>query len=1104
MLASLILSWTLLSTQAAPPGETLLLQQPTISAEHVVFVYADDLWIGSRSGGEARRLTSSPGLETQPRLSPDGQWVAFSGQYEGNTDVYIISILGGSPRRMTWHPGMDVVNDWHPTGSSILFTSSRESNTPTAKLFTVPVAGGPATALAIPRASRGGFDSTGKRIAFTPYWDAFRTWKRYRGGRVNRVWLFDRESQACEEIPHAKANDTWPVWIGDRVYFASDRDGTMNLWQFDPGSKAPTQVTRFDGFDIRNLTAGAGTIVFERAGAIHVFDPASGNVQRLRFRLLTDGLARTPRWEKVEGMVRSAALAPNGKRVAFEARGEIVTLPREHGDPRDVTRSPGAHDRSPVWSPDGKTLAWFSDQGETFQDREYRLWTAPADGTGEAKSFDLGGGGFYYWPRFSPDGKHVLFQDKANRLAFVTLESSVITEVYRSQGSLGVVFVDAAWSADSKWIAFEERNERTLYDQLALFRLTDGTITTITDGFGEAGNPAFSDDGKHLFFTASVNVGPQLFGLNMNSSASRDFESGIYAVVLQKDAPNPLAPKNDLASDDEESSEEDADGDADGSKSSKSDTGDDDSESSKGDPDEEVSKKSKTAKSDLPAIDLDGIDQRILALPIDSGNYGGLHTAGDKLLFVDYSGEGRGGALHAFDFDSREAKSLRSGVGSIEVSRDGKSLLLRLGRKFVVTNAEAKEDKSLPIDSHRVYVVPEEEWAQILHEAWRIHRDYFYDSNMHGIDWPKMWQRWSAFLPHVQHRSELGLITRELSGELACGHNYERGGDFPDRPTDIGVGLLGADYEVVGDRYRIRRIYRGQNWNRRLRAPLTEPGIDVREGDFLLRVNGREVSAEMSLYSYFQGLAGRRVSIEVSGDSDGSEPRRALVTPVGSEFQLRRLSWVEANRKRVDELSGGRLAYIYMPNTAGAGQAAFDRDYYSQLHKKGLIIDERFNGGGQVADYVVNVLSRDVLSYWMNRERWVGRSPFETMPGPKVMVINESAGSGGDWMPWAFREMKLGPLVGTRTWGGLVGISGYPTLVDGGSVTSASFGVMDRDGKWIVENVGVAPDHEVFQWPTEVIAGRDPQLEKAVELAIAALKQAPAERVPTYSPPIPR
>ena len=590
-----------------------------------------------------------------------------------------------------------------------------------------------------------------------------------------------------------------------------------------------------------------------------------------------------------------------------------------------------------------------------------------------------------------------------------------------------------------------------------------------------------------------------LFGLDMRSSASRDPSNSLYVAVLQADGEHPFAPRDD----DAESKDErrgGRPGDRGGDDAPKGDDGEregdgeseDDGESDRGD-------RERGKKPELPAIDIAGIDQRIVALPLPSGRYSDLSCTKDALLYLER--DGRNAELKSFDMKEREAKSLHKGVRSYELAANGRALLLSGSSGYSIAGTSGKETDRIDVDRVKVRVEPEKEWPQILREVWRIQRDFFYDPNMHGVDWPAMWDRWAAFLPHVRHRADLTLLVSEMIGELACGHQYTGGGDLPDAPEGVSTGLLGADFDTADGRFRIARIYRGQNWSSSMRAPLTEPGVDAREGDYLLAVDGRDLTADDNLYEAFQNSAGRRVTLTLAQSADGADARSVEVTPIPSESRLRRQSWIEANRARVDELSGGRLAYIYMPNTGRQGMEAFDRDFYSQLDKEGVVLDERYNGGGKVADYIIDVLSRETMSFWMNRELWPSRSPFGIIDGPKVMVINEYAGSGGDWMPWTFQNRELGPLVGKRTWGGLVGISGYPPLMDGGSVTAASFGVMDTAGNWAVENVGVWPDHEVEEWPAEIIAGRDPQLEKAVALAMEALKTYERTPTPAYVPP---
>lgn len=1076
-----------LPAAAVDTSDTRMLTQPAVSADHVAFVYAGDLWVADRDGGDARRLTTHPGDESSPRFSPDGRHIAFSGHYDGNVDVFLIPTAGGVPERLTWHPGDDLVRDFTPDGSAVLFASQRHSHTRRyLQLFTVALDGGMPQQLPVPNAYHAAFSPDGRHLAYTPLPEAFRQWKHYRGGRVSRIWLYDRADHSVVEIPQpeGRSNDTEPMWVGDTVYFLSDRSeesaGELNLFAYDTATRAVRQLTFHRDFPVLHAAGGGGTVVYEQAGYLHLFDPASGDSERLRIGVAADLREVRPRWVDGGEFVRDAALSPTGVRVAFGLRGEIVTVPAEHGDPRHLTTSPGVHDRHPAWSPDGSRVAWFSDG-----DGEYSLTLAPHDGDGEVRRLPLDGAGFYFDPRWSPDSTKISFVDNSWTLYWIDVESGEITEVsqevvYGPQRTL-----HHAWSPDSRWIAYT-RNTPTYYQEVHLHSLDEGRSWRVTDELADVSEPVFDASGKYLWFFSSTDAGPvrQWFA---QSNADMEITRSLYLAVLPAGLESPLAPRSD----------EETPGETEGDDG---DEGDDDGED---DP------------QAVPRVEIDpeDLDRRIVSLPAGAGTFHSLQagTAG-KVYFLETpllpvgqgSGPSAGSILHRFDLEEREETTLAEGVSSYQLSADGERMLLHRGESWTVAPAGepgSADADQLALDRVRLKIDPRREWPQILDEAWRINRDYFYDPGMHGADWPAVRERYATFLPHLATRADLSRVIRWMLSELAVGHSYQRQGDRLAEPETVPGGLLGADYEVADGRYRFARVYGGLNWNPGLRAPLTEPGVEVEAGEYLLAVDGEELTPPTNLYSRFENTAGRVVELTVGPDPDGSGSRTVEVVPLEEESQLRNRAWVEGNLRRVQEATDGRVAYVYVPNTAGLGHTYFKRYFFPQAHKDAVIVDERHNGGGQVADYYIDLLRRPHVSYWTTRYGAVLKTPLAAIQGPKVMIIDETAGSGGDLLPWMFRELDLGTLVGKRTWGGLVGILGFPVLMDGGSVTAPNLAFWTADEGYIVENEGVPPDVEVEQWPAEVIAGRDPQLEKAIEVVLEKLEATPPREV--APPPFP-
>ncbi|RMH17639.1 MAG: peptidase S41 [Acidobacteria bacterium] len=1079
----LLLSFCPSAAPAVDVHDTRLLAEPAVSAEHVAFVYAGDLWLARRDGSGVHRLTSHPGRESNPRFSPDGRQVAFTARYDGNVDVYLTSVDGGEPRRLTYHPAPDRAGGFTPDGTAVFFTSPRGVHTfRHAKLFTVATGGGFPVELPIPHADDAAWSADGTTIAYTPLGEAFREWKNYRGGTASRIWLYDVASHHVEEIPRPpeRSNDHNPMWLGGRVYFLSDRAGEFNLFRYDPATAAVEQLTHHDDFPILAASAGPDVVIYEQAGYLHLYDPARGNSERLTIGVGADLRETRPRYRSGARFVRSAAPSPSGARAVFEFRGEIVTLPAEKGDPRNLTNTPGVHERSPVWSPDGSRIAYFSDASG-----EYALHVAPQDGRGETRIYPIAGNGFYEDPKFSPDGRKISFTDNGWSLYWLDLDGGELTLIDSEPVYGPVKTQHHSWSPDSRWLVYTKITD-TYFRQIHLYDLESRTSHPLTEGLADAGEPVFDAGGKYLYFSASTDAGPVRSWFAM-SNADMEMTSNLYLAVLAADEPSPLAKESDEekpASDGAKA----AGGGAQAGGAKPGATGDGGAEAD-GD-----------AEGVEPLrIDLEGLAQRIVALPLDEAYYSGLAAAAGKLYYVKSGGAGLFGnlsgssSLATFDLAKREETVLMEGATGFRLAAGGKKILVQAGQRWYLADAGKPIDrsqKSLAVDAIQVRIEPRAEWRQMFEEAWRINRDYFYDPGMHGADWPAMRARYEPFLDHLATRDDLNRVLQWLGSELAVGHHRVGGGDFLDPVERVPGGLLGADYEIAGGRYRFARVYGGLNWNPELRAPLTEPGVGVVAGDYLLAVGGRELRPPENLYARFENTAGKIVELTVGPDPGGAGSRTVQVVPIESEIALRNRAWVEDNLRRVDEATGGRVAYVYVPDTSRRGHTYFKRYFFPQANKQAIIVDERHNGGGQVADYYIDALRRPQIAYWAMRYGKDLRTPLSSIQGPKVMLIDETAGSGGDLLPWMFRKLGLGPLIGKTTWGGLVGILGFPVLMDGGRVTAPNLAIWTEDG-WVVENAGVPPDIEVEQWPEEVVAGRDPQLEKAIEVVLEMLEADP-------------
>lgn len=1067
-------------------GDTRMLTEPAVSARHLAFIYAGDVWMSNLDGSAPRRLTSDLGEKSNPVFSPDGTLIAYSAQVDGNIDAYVIALAGGVPTRLTFHPGADIVQSFAPDGKSVMFTSARAAfNNRYRQLYTVPVGGGVETRLDIPNAARATFSPDGKRIAYNPFSPAFLEWKHYRGGTNSVLWLFNASDKSVERIPQpaTHANDVDPMWIGDTLYFRSDRDGEFNLYAFDVKSKAVRKLTSHADFPVLNASAAGETIVYEQAGYLHTLDLASGRAHKLTIGVNSDlGLSR-PRWVSGAKYIRNAAISPSGVRVAFEFRGEVVTMPADKGDVRNLTQTTGAHERSPAWSPDGRSVAYFSDESG-----EYALHIRAQDGKGERRKYKLAGSGFYDNPVWSPDSKKIAYTDNAWTLSVIDVASGAIRKI-ASEPMYGVdKTLRAAWAPDSRWIAYA-LNSKTYTRSAYIYSLEQNKSWAVTDGLSDVINPVFDKSGKYLYFFASTNAGPSNNWFSLQNEDNRVTRT-IWMAVLRRDLPSPLIKESDeekgaaakdtppAAADKKDAREADS-------------TPKIDPKTGRDDP------KVAVAPVAPIAIDFDGIETRIVDLPIPAAALSDLEAGEAGQVFFLRETDGKK-AIQRFDLKDRKAETLLAEADAYEVSADGKKLLYRQKESWAMGSATAKTltpgEGAIKVAAIEVRVEPREEWTQIFNEAWRINRDYFYDPGMHGADWNKMRAKYAQFLPDLSSRADLNRLIQWMCSELAVGHHRGGGGDnFIDAKTVPG-GLLGADYDIANGHYRFRKIYGGLNWNPTLRAPLTEPGLNVKAGEYLLAVGGRPLLPPTNLFSAFENTANKAIDITVGPNADGSKSRSITVVPVAGEEALRNRDWIEGNMRKVNEATGGKVAYVYVPNTAALGHTYFKRYFFPQADKDAVIIDERFNGGGSVADYYLEILQKKEIAWWTMRYGGDMKTPSASIQGPRAMLIDETAGSGGDLLPWMFRQNGMGTLIGKRTWGGLVGILGFPVLMDGGTITAPNLAFWTRGGGWGVENEGVAPDIEVEQTPADVIAGRDPQLEKAIEVIKAELAKNPPVR----------
>jgi len=1071
-----------LTAMAADDG-TRLLRFPDIHGDTVVFSYGGDLWSASTAGGSATRLTAHPGQEVFPRFSPDGEWIAFTGQYDGDEQVYVIPSTGGEPRRLTWYPaegplpprwGYDhQVFGWTPDGGAVLFRSLRDAGGGSeGRLYTVSINGGLPVALPMPTSGAGDFSPDGTQMIYSPLFRDFRHWKRYQGGWAQDLYLFDLASSAVTPIAHSVRTERDPMWIGDTIYFVSDRDDRLNLFRANPTTGEVEQLTSHDPWDLRwPATDHSSRIVYELNGQLRIFDITSGADTAITINVPDDGLWKRPRRISVADNVRDFGLSPKGERALFVARGDVFSAPIEKGRTRNLTRSSDANDRVASWSPDGTQIAYISDA-----DGEDEIWLIDQNGSEPARQLTDGHSARLFDLAWSPDGDRIAFTDYLGRLSVVTVADG--TEVLVADDIRGAIR-DFEWSPNGGHLGFSLNNEAGV-SRIHIWSVSDGKLRQVSSDHFEAANPSWDPAGDYLFYISERSYAPQISNLEWNYAGNR--RDGIFAVALRKDVKPLFPPENDeVTTDDDGDKADDEDGD-DKKPAKKKDKAKDDEK----DDDE------KDAKPIV--IDFDGLAQRAMRVPVEADNYGGLAAVEGQLIYFStgpfFYGGNFGGrpTIHLFSLEDRESSELVSGVGGAALSADGKKLMVGSGGGYKIYDVK-KGATGEPVSTSglEMDLDPAAEWGEVFDETWRLFRDYFYVENMHGYDWQALGERYRALLPHVAHRSDLNYVLTEMVSELSIGHTYVSGGDFeiPDRPS---VALPGARFELdeAAGRYRIASIFRGQNEERKYRSPLTEVGVDISVGDYVLAIDGRDLKGTDNPYRLLQHLEDA-VILTVNSTPSLEGAREASYVPRGSESSLLYLEWVLGNMDRVNEMTGGQVGYLHIPDMGPAGIAEFIKWFYPQIRKEGLIVDVRGNGGGNVSAMIIERLSREMMGTRFGRTSdEPGTYPQQAFNAHMACLISETSASDGDIFPHYFREAGLGPLIGKRTWGGVVG-GGNIGLIDGGAVFVPRSATNDREGEYIIEGIGVSPDIEITNDPASVLAGEDKQLERGVAEVLEAM-----------------
>lgn len=1088
-----------------------MMRQPDVSATHLAFVYAGDIWVAPKTGGEAVRLSSPRGEESFPKFSPDGSLLAFSGNYDGNLDIYVVPPTGGLPRRITHHGAPDRVVGWYPDGRHILFASTMTSYKDRFnQLWKVPVEGGLPEKLPMPYGEFGAIAPDGKSIVYNPISVDFRTWKRYRGGMNPDLWLFDFTSLKARNLTQSDASESVPMWHGGTLYFLSDRgeNKRFNLWALDMERNKFRAVTTFKDYDVHFPGIGPDDIVFENGGRLYLLDLKTEKAHEVEITVTTDRSTLKPRLENVSGLIQGATISPTGKRALFEARGDIFSAPVEHGVVRNLTRSSGVAERYPAWSPDGKLIAYFSDRSGEYQLTVRDAERDPQGENGERTLTQLGAG-YRYHPQWAPDSRKILWIDQAMKMWIYDFDTKtnrfVDQQMWLYHGELENFRV--SWSADSRWLTYagdkENRNSAVV-----IFDSQEWKRREVTAGFYNDELPVFDPDGKYLFFRT---------GRTFNPSYSELDNSWIYAnganlaaVSLRNDVPSLAAPRNDEEGEqdkDKKKDEDKKDGEKKGEeqKNGGKKSGETNSSSAETNKTATASTDKKDEKKDdkkpKPVlIDFDGFEQRVVLLPPKAGRYADLAAVSGKLIFRSLPRTGstaEKSPIEFYDLEKRETKTILDDADDLELSASREKLFVRKDKTFAIIEPKEsqKMDKKIEAGGFEAAIDPRAEWQQIFNDAWRLERDIFYDPGMHGVDWKALRERYGKLLDDAVTRWDVAFVIGELISELNASHTYRSGGDT-ERSSERGVGYLGCDFVLTNGAYRIARIIDGAPWDSEVRSPLLRPGLtNVQLGDYLLAVNGAPVAVKQDPWAAFQGLADKPVFLTVNSNATLQGAHEVLVQTLASEARLRHLAWIDANRRRVEKLSDGKIGYVYVADTGANGQNELVRQWRGQVTMPGLVIDERFNSGGQIPDRFVELLNRPLRNFWGVRDGRDWAWPPVAHSGAKAMLMNGWSGSGGDCFPYYFKQSGQGPLIGQRTWGGLIGITGTPTLMDGGAITVPTFGIYNPKGEWIIEGYGVDPDIEVVDDPGEMARGGDPQLERAVFEVMKAIRQSPSPEV---------